>query len=290
MQANESFRRTGGPTASSGGEYLLRDAWRRVTIVTVAVLLLGGCLSVPVAETDAMAKATDAVASASDVLIGQLNVAEKNILLQRAKATTDPTKFVVADAPLYSTLDTYAPDTAKFRAGIDILKNYAGLIKSLVEGKDAAVAREQINSIVGDLNFLLNAAPEFKAVFNAFSPLIDKALVARSRAEARDLVAKGKPAVTALIGALKNSTPAMFRLLLAGSAAEGPKASFDSDKTRVQLSNYAVLLDRLQETFDRLADAFANPSSAASLANLAQATGELVATAKIVQQGLAALR
>ena len=50
------------------------------TIVTVAVLLLGGCLSVPVAETDAMAKATDAVASASDVLIGQLNVAEKNIL------------------------------------------------------------------------------------------------------------------------------------------------------------------------------------------------------------------
>ena len=37
-----------------------------------------------------------------------------------------------------------APDTAKFRAGIDILKNYAGLIKSLVEGKDAAVAREQI--------------------------------------------------------------------------------------------------------------------------------------------------
>jgi hypothetical protein len=232
-----------------------------------------------------------AVASASDILIGQLNTAEKRLRLQKAKAQTDAFTFNVADAPLYSTLDTFAPDAAKFKTAIDILKDYANLIKSLVEGKTAAENRLQLDKIVGDLNLLLKLAPEFKVAYDAFAPLIGKALLAQSRAQARGLVASGRPAVTALIGALQNATPEIFRVLVAGSFAEGPSAAaFDSDKARVQFSNYVVLLDRLQQTFDRLADAFANPSSAASLSSLAQATGELVATAKIVQQGLAALR
>jgi hypothetical protein len=289
MRASVPFRWAGSPVA---GHFVDAHRWGRarrgVFLAGVLAIILSGCLSVPVAETDAMATATDAVASTSDILIGQLNTAEKQILLQKAKLKTDAYTFVLEDAALYATLDTFAPETAQFKAAIDILKNYAGLIKSLVEGQNASAEGDQIKTIIDNVSAIPGVGPEFKAAVGAFLPLVDKALLAGSRAEARDLVARGRPAVTALIGALKAGTPAMFRELVAGSFAA--RASFDSEKARVQFSNYVILLDRLQATFDRLADAFANPTSPTTLATLAQATGELVADAKLVQQGLAALK
>ena len=277
------------PRATTPVKRQSKLAGLRCFVLVAIAATLSACLSAPLAETNAFATATDAVKSASDVLLGDLNAAEKNLRIRQIDKGGGQFTFVVANAPLYSTLDTFAPDTAKFKAAIDILKSYAYLIRALVDGSRSAEAHEHINSLVANVSGLLGTK-EFGAAAAALSPLIEKVLLARSRAEAAILVARGKPAIHALIAAIKDATPAMFRLLVADAFGTLSPQPVDTEKVRVALSNYTVLLDRLQETFDRLADAFARPSNDITLAALAQKTGELIADARVVQQTLAALK
>jgi hypothetical protein len=86
----------------------------------------------------------------------------------------------------------------------------------------------------------------------------------------------------------------MFDVLIA-AGSRGPVSTPEAakaltDKTRVALSNYVVLLDRLQDTFDKLNDAFQRREDSISLVALSQATGELAADTKIVQQAFASLK
>jgi len=222
--------------------------------------ILAGCVSVPVAETNAFVSAVDAVKSASDVLLGQLNAAEKDLHLRKAKAAGNTYVFSVGDADYYSTLDTFGPSTEKFKAAIEIIKDYSTLIQALAQGQGNDAIRDQIKKIASNVSILIHV-PGFDAAVAALSPLIDKALLAESQDEARTLVRRGAPAVHNLIEALKNATPAMFKLLMAESFATQSDVQADSERTRIALSNYVVLLDRLSDTFDRLVDAFSRPDN-----------------------------
>lgn len=260
------------------------DRARRMARALLGMLLaafLASCMSVPLAETGAMVKAVDAVKTAGDVLIGELNAAEKQAHLLAAKPS--PNDFEPRDAVYYSTLDTVAPRTARFKAAIEILKSYADLINGLVQGTGTDAAQEQLQSIWKNLSTVLGL-PGTQSVIATLSPLIKRALLAQSQAEARALVLEGAPAIHNLIGALRDATPAMFEILVASSYKPGEVFGSANEKLRVEISNYVILFDRLQETFDRLADAFAKPGNAMSLATLAAATGELIADAKIVAQ------
>jgi len=261
----------------------VRGGWRFLrTLGCVATLTisLSGCLTVP---------------TASDTLLAQLNAAEKQLLIKHANP--GPSGFNPDDAALYATLDTYAPATGRFHAALTILKDYAALIKSLVEGQAATAQANAIKTTVDNISTLGAVAPQIAAqvtaidaVVGAFTPVVAKALTIRTQAQARDLVAQGAKPVRETITALRNATPAMFVLLMAAGNAQSSGSAPDRGKARVALSNYVVLLDRLQETFDKLNDAFQHRSNSISAVALAQSTGELAADVKIVQQAFASLK
>jgi hypothetical protein len=251
---------------------------------------LSGCIAIPVEETNSFVEAVAAVKTASDLLVDQLNVAEKAINLQRIKSRPNAERtFDTGDAYYYTTIPTYAPTTRQFKAAMDVVKNYADLLKALVEGKSVAAARGKIEQIAADLNIVIGGAVATGAVA-ALKPLLEKALLAQSRAEAKALVERGTPAIAALIDKLRDATPAMFEILMHDSFAGAANSAEQSEKTKVTLSNFIVLLDRLKDTSLRLAEAYKRPGDPFTLASLATATGELKADVEIARQTFAALR
>ena len=278
----------------------MRRGWRfasALACIAGLAISLSACLTVPTAQTDAMVAATNDVASASDTLFADLNTEEKQLTIRKTNA--DPNVFVPADAVLYSTLGTYAPETAHFYAAISVLKNYAILVQSLAEGKSATAEANSIKTTVDNLSAVGKAAlPGFSAEIasldaaaGAFAPLVEKALAVRTAGQARELVQEGATPVKDTIDALRAATPAMFGLLYAKNKPAITQVDFpERDKARIRLSDFVVLLDRLQDAFDKLNQAFQNPSDPATATALAQASGELAADVKIVQQTLSALR
>jgi hypothetical protein len=106
--------------------------------------------------------------------------------------------------------------------------------------------------------------------------------------------------VTALIGALRQSTPAVFATLIEAPAARiiQPNAGdviaaevARVDAYRVTVSQYVVLLDRLQKAWDSTVAAAQSPNGGAgSLAALVTASAELRADADAARRGFALLR
>lgn len=268
---------------------------RTLACIAGLAIFLSGCLTVPTAQTDAMVAATAAIGSASDTLLGQLNAAEKQVLIRQTKPS--PFRFDPDNAALYSTLDTYAPTTQHFNTAIGILKDYAALIKALVEGQTATTEANAIKTTIDNISTLAEIAPPFTAEVKAidtaaglFTPLVVKALTVRTQAEARDLVQQGAEPVRKTIAALKEATPAMFYMLAAAANTRSAAQAIPVDKARVALSDYVVLLGRLQATFDKLNDAFQHRTDSVTAVSLAQTTGELAADAKIVEQAFASLK
>lgn len=275
--------------ASAPGCFGLRPLRNLAAVLSIAVSL-SACLSVPAAQTDAMVTATDAVKTAADTILSQLNAAEKRVLIDSI-AKAGAADFVPKDAALYSTLDTVAPNTAILKGGVEALSAYAALVQSLAEGGSAAAEASQIKAIVDNVSGLPGISAGTTAAFTALLPVVNQGLVIGGRLRARSTVAAGKDKVHDLIAALRDATAQMFEVLtyplyIAHKSGTPPP---DIAALRVKLSDYVVLLDRLQETFDRLADAYANPNDAMSMTALVQASAELSADAKIVRTAFGAL-
>ena len=261
----------------------------RRSVMSLSLVMLASCATGPIEETRSFEQSANIVKSASDVLYDQLALAERNTKIRIIeKDPRNAVNFTVDDAYYYSTLGD-PPKTAEFRGAIGIIGNYAMLMRSLVDGSANQVSRVHILAIAKDIS-AVTSQPQLSAVATALTPLIDRLLLARSQAEARRIALEGAPVVSELVGALREATPAMFKLLLADT---GRGAGIISPKLReykVALANYVVVLDRLQLSFDSLVEAYRNPSNPATLAALAQATGALQSDVDTFRKALAAAR
>ena len=246
--------------------------WRFV--VSLSLLLLVSCATGPIEETRSFEQSANIVKSASDVLYDQLALAERNTkirIIEREPGSAF--NFRVDNAYYYSTLGD-PPLTSEFRGAISVVGNYAVLMRSLVDGSANQESRVHILAIAKDIS-ALTSQPELSAVAVALTPVIDRLLLVRSQAEAKRIALEGAPIVSELVGALRDATPAMFKLLVVDTARSVGINSPKIREYKVALANYVVVLDRLQLSFDGLVEAYTHPSNPASLAALAKATGAL---------------
>ncbi|TPK73119.1 hypothetical protein FJ930_11570 [Mesorhizobium sp. B2-4-15] len=258
-------------------------------LLILFALDLSGCVSSSLPDTKKFVAAVSATNSASSVLLDELNVAEKNQFFEKTRASKAySVRFVAGDSVYHSTLETFAPQTEKFRASIAILVTYANLIQSLASGEDINHVHDSVNAIAMDVS-LLAGNPTYGIAVAAFSPIIDRMIAAKDRAELIIVVRDSAPAIHKLINALINSTPQMFEMLQYNAFLGRGNILTQSSSYRLALSNFVVLLDRLESTFDRLFEALVNPTSRPTLDNLASATGELSAYAGLVRQSLATI-
>ena len=264
-------------------------AVRRQHLLFLFSVVLSSCVNAPIEETRSFEQSATIVKSASDVLYDQLALAERNTSIRIIeKEPGSAFNFKVANAYYYSTLGD-PPTTSQFRTAIGIIGNYAILMRSLVDGSANEVSRVHILAIAKDLS-ALSSQPQLRAAAVALTPIIDRLLLVRSQAEAKRIALEGAPVVSDLVGALRDATPAMFKLLLADTARNSGINSPKLREYKVALSNYVVVLDRLQNSFNNLVEAYRNPSNPATLAALAQATGALQSDVDSLRKALAAAR
>ena len=300
-------------------------------ILTTTSLWLAGCATpAPVDQIKYFSQAFTAVNTVGQPLLDDLAVAErvqgKQVALRRAKgeSTRGPEEcqkdrapwqlaldgksgiingFCSADAGYFSDLGD-PPATAILRGGLSIIERYADVLGSLAEGRNLEQALGQVDTLgqeVGGLLELVGAGSVAIApALTALKPLLESAAKQANQAEARRLIMAGAPRVTALIAALSQAAPALFGTLIeasatrllrpdAGGAVVGEIARVDA--YRVAVSQYVVLLDRVQKAWDNTIAAAAAPNAGQGrLASLVAASAELRADAIAVRKGFAALR
>lgn len=260
----------------------------RYVLLFTVTLFLNACATAPIEETKAFSAAVSAVKSASDLLWDELNIAERNRYQRRIAATkTGRVRFQVGDAYYFSTI-AEAPATADLRRSIRIIHDYSELLRMLVEGTNIEAARGQIQGIIGKLSTLAGN-PAIGAAAGELSGLLDQLLRVISLEEAKRLVIAGAPAIRDLVAALRSATPAIFRELVDDILATGGTAKKIKDE-RAIVSNFVVMLDRLDQTFVYLVQAFERPSNPVTLSVLVALSTQLEADVKSVRQAYIVFR
>jgi hypothetical protein len=202
----------------------------------------------------------------------------------------------VSDAPYFSEIGD-PPATRGFRDGVRLIGEYADVLVTLAEGRNVDEAAAQVQAIGGTIAGLASTASGpaatagMTAVLAALDPLIKEAAQQRNIEEMKRLVLNGAPYVKKLIESLRAAAPEMFATLIRTPAtlAISPKALDDPEVAkepleriaayRIVVSNYVILLQQLEETFDELVAAVKQPRSGASLAFIARRSAELSANA-----------
>jgi hypothetical protein len=299
-------------------------------MAAIAWVLAGCATQAPVDQIKYFSQAFTAVNTVGQPLLDDLALAEsvqgKQIAVRRARGSSDlgpaacqqgmvpwqdasdgksgiVNGFCVADAGYYAKLGD-PPVTAMLRGGLGVVERYADVLSSLAEGRNVAQALGQIDALGREVDGLLSltnvGAVAIAPILGTLKPLLDGAAKQANMAEARRLILEGAPKVTALIGALRQSTPAVFATLIeapaariiqpgAGDAIAAEVARVDA--YRVTVSQYVVLLDRLQKAWDSTVAAAQSPNGGAgSLAALVNASAELRADADAARRGFALLR
>lgn len=302
----------------------------RGAITAVALSLAGCATQAPVDQIKYFSQAFTAVNTVGQPLLDDLALAEgaqgKQIAVRRAKGRSSlgPAEcqqgmvpwqdasdgksgivngFCVADAGYYADLGD-PPATAMLRGGLSVVERYADVLSSLAEGRNVEQALGQIDALGQEVDGLLSLASvgavAIAPILGALKPLLESAAKQANAAEARRLILEGAPKVTALIGALRQSTPAVFATLIEAPAARVIRPNAGGtiaaevarvDAYRVTVSQYVVLLDRLQKAWDSTVAAAQSPTvGPGRLAALVTASAELRADADAVRRSFALLR
>ena len=234
---------------------------RAIAILVAVFLLLAGCTSSPpVGETRLVAKSFDNLNTASQPLLDELAVAERNqgksAALTRAEMRTsiDSTTpipnsgrcpkilvvdvvskdmpkvqdgFCIEDSYYYSDISD-PPATRAFRQALAGVGDYTQLLVILAEGRNVAEAKDQIMTLTNNLGLALGAAgttglgPTLKVLVNAFDPLLDLAAKRSNAKELQRLVVQESPKVLNLVAAMRTAAREFFNTL-----AEAPLARFN---------------------------------------------------------------
>lgn len=231
-----------------------------IAMLVAGCLCLGGCASnPPVEETRLVARSFDSLNAASQPLLDELAVAERNqgkaAALARAEMRTsgDPIApvaetgncttilviggetenmpkvqngFCVEDSYYYSDLSD-PPATRAFRQALAAVGDYTQLLLILAEGRNVAEAKEQLTTLSSNLGMALGAAgasglgPALQGLVRAFDPLLDLAANRSNAQELRRLVVQESPGVLNLVAAMRTAAGEFFTTL-----TEAPLARF----------------------------------------------------------------
>ena len=240
---------------------------KAIALLVAGCLLLAGCTaSPPVGETRLVAKSFDNLNAASQPLLDELAMAERNqgktAALARAEihtsndsSTSFPDSgrcpkilvvggetegipkvqngFCIEDSYYYSELSD-PPATRAFRQALAAVGDYTQLLVILAEGRNLAEARDQIMTLTNNLGLALVAAgatglgPTLQGLVSAFDPLLDLAAKRSNAKELQRLVVQESPKVLKLVAAMHTAASEFFNTL-----AEAPLARFNLaiDKT-----------------------------------------------------------
>lgn len=254
-------------------------------------LLLMGCTNAPLEETKSFFEATVAVNSAASTLWNELSVAEKRAGQSRAQRGAGKYNFKVTDAYVFSTISD-GPSAVVFRNALSLIQVYAEIQLALVDGSATQNRRGSIIKISADLAEIVGSTVPTAAT-TALSNIINRAIEASNVNEARRLILKGGPHLKSVINELRYATPSIFRILILEIRATPGNSTAEAKKLiqyKETVSNFIVLLDRLEMIFVRLEQAYQHPSSPISLSALAEATGALKAEVTVFKRAFAAIR
>jgi hypothetical protein len=211
--------------------------------------------------------------------------------------------FCPDDAGYFATIGD-PPATMAIRQSLAILQGYIEILSAVAGGQSATETASQAATLARNVSDLLGlagvAAGPFAPALEAFKPVLAQIAQARSAEEARRLILAAKSAVPDLINALKAATSAMGRTLieaasadLTSEAAQNPAAAAADiarvNSYRMALSNYVVLLDRLEQAWEQLVVAAETPAQA-NLQSLLDQTATIKADAEVTRRALSVLR
>jgi hypothetical protein len=216
--------------------------------------------------------------------------------------------FCTADAGYYSKIGD-PPQTLAFRRSLALIGQFAQALTALSDGTSAAAASAQVQQLAQDAGSLaalvggsvsgVGAAigPAVNEIAAALSPLVNRVAIVASTQQERDVVIAAAPKIGTLIIALENAAPAMFNTLTEQAQkqielSDQPRSSDAAaiEAYRIVLSDYVVLLGRLDAAWNQLVTVVRQPPNAVSLGALTQTSTQIVADAAIVRQSLARLR
>lgn len=293
----------------------------RTWVWTVSCACLTACASAPpVAQVRAFANATDAFNAASQPLLDELAVAERERASRLIRTPTAGTKNVLdvplpgggqrrllLDLPIDDVLAIATvgdpPGTAELRVGVATLKRYADVLTLLAENRNLEATRAELAVLGGRLANLGAlfpggvAAPGLvQPALSALSPLIDSAVKTQNAAETKRLVLDAAPKVHAVNEALRKSAEPVFQTLSSGPRANivlggDPRSSIAKvEGYRVALANWLVLLSEIDQATNQLAVAIASPESMASMASLTEMSTSVAVSAEAARRALAVVR
>lgn len=295
-----------------------------VALLVLAGALLGGCATTPapVEQIKYFSQAFAAVNTVGQPLLDDLALAERALGRRqaqlRARAAPDDRPCSSSQAPwarageanlgyidgyclehagYFSTLGD-PPATGQLRGGLRVIERYAEVLTTLAEGRNIEQALGQVDSLgqeVGSLLSLAGAQVALAPALTALQPLLASVARNANAEEARRLIVEGSPQVNQLFAGLRNAVPSTFSILIAEQrrqadvAAAAPAAVKEIEARRVAVSQYVVLLGRLQEAWNATVVAARNPGGS-RLSDLVAQTAQLRADTEAVRRSLAALR
>jgi hypothetical protein len=296
--------------------------------LALATLLLGGCATTPapVDQIKFFSQAFAAVNTVGQPLLDELAIAERaqgrRVAERRAKDaakappvgrgcensdaawvdTGDPAVgfiggFCLEDAGYHATVGD-PPATGQFRGGLLVIERYAEVLTALAEGRNIDQAIGEVNALGQELGGLLAMGGLHVALapaLQALQPVLADVARDANAQEARRLIVEGAPKVSTLIFALREAAPDTFNTLVSDlrrtsrAPAAAAAAVKEIEARRVMVSQYVVLLGRLQQAWDTTVAAAQNPDGS-RLTDLVARTAQVRAEAESVRRSLAALR
>lgn len=233
------------------------SAWARrcLSVLAVGVIVFaGGCATtLPVAEVRLVGKAFEDLNAASQPLLDDLALAEReqgrrnavaragamadgaspktnpcpDVVLRRGISAAVPSVqagFCPPDAGYYSDL-VDPPATRAFRRSLAAIGDYSRLLLMLAEGRNVDEANAQLHAVAWNVGLALEASGLGGAsvvapsLLEALNPLVELAARDANAAELRRLVREETPKVERLALALRDGAPALFKTLTGSALA-----------------------------------------------------------------------
>lgn len=270
-------------------------------LLAIALSLLGGgCANVPTAELKVFREGVVAANTAATPILDELSASERKIKQAMVARQKGAATFVWQDAAYFADIGD-APATAIFRRSHNVLDRFSDVLYGVATGANAKADIDGVESLAvesaGLLSELSSLVPVLGGAEVAVKGAFDVArpgltLIAReiSRREAKRVIeiALENQIVGKLTAALIAATPLMFNVLVrdAERATQDIDASDDlirnsrtayagrAAKLRIVLSNYVVLLQRVDAAWNEAAKA-AVTGSTVSVAVLTERVTEL---------------
>jgi hypothetical protein len=270
-------------------------------LVAVALSLLGGgCTNVPTAELKVFREGVVAANTAATPILDELSASERKLKQAVVARQKGAATLVWQDAAYFADVGD-APATTIFRRGHNVLDRFSDVLYGVATGANAKGDIDGVESLAVESAGLLSelsalvpalggAEVAAKAAFEVARPGLTVIATELSRREAKRViqVAVENQIVSKLTTALITATPLMFNVLIrdAERATQDIDASDDvirisrttyagrAAKLRIVLSNYVILLQRVDAAWNEAAKA-AISGSTVSVAVLTERVTEL---------------